>query len=149
MPRHPRAPGTTQRQCVWLTPQTRERVDAWAALQGQTFSAAAEALLCLGLRDAPPDALAPVLELAVAGAVRAAMARVIAMTAAAALSGEAGYLAALALAKERFPADRYTLLKRAARHQARETVRRRVARWGQPDAAALLAHDPLTEDAAG
>jgi hypothetical protein len=51
--------------------------------------------------------------------------------------------------KERFPAERYALLKRAARHQARETVRRRVTRWGQEDAAALVAHDPLTEDAAG
>jgi hypothetical protein len=149
LPGHPRAAGTTRQKCVWLTPTTTTRVEAWAALQGQTFSAAAEALLRLGLADAPPDALAPVLELAVAGAVKEAMARVVALTAAAALSGEAGYLAALALAKERFPAERYLLLKRAARHQARETVRRRVARWGLDDVAARVASDPLTEDAAG
>src|SRR5918999_4880822 len=144
MPGHPRPAGTTRQKCVWLTPTTTGRVEAWAALQGQTFSAAAESLLRLGLEDAPPDALAPVLELAVAGAVREAMARVVAMQAAAALSGEAAYLATLALAKERFPAERYGLLKRAARYQALQTVRRRVARWG-PEAAALLASDPAVE----
>jgi hypothetical protein len=144
MPGHPRPSGTTKRYAVWLTPATRARVEAWAALQGCTFSAAAEALLRLGLEDAPPDGLAPVLELAVTGAVKEAMARVVAMQAAAALSGEAAYLAALALAKERFPAERYGLLKRAARYQALQTVRRRVARWG-PEAAGLLASDPVTE----
>ena len=145
---HPR-PGPVERRNLTLTPATAQRVEAWAALQSLTFSAAAEALLRRGLDDAPPDAYAPILELAVATAIKHELARLTALQAAAALSAEAGYLTALALAKERFPADRYALLKRAARHQARETVRRRVSRWGQEDAAALVAHDPVTEDAAG
>jgi hypothetical protein len=150
MPGHPR-PGPVERRNITLTPATAQRVEAWAALQGLTFSAAADALLRLGLQDAPPDAYAPVLELAVAAAVKQELARLTALQAAAALSAEAGYLAALALAKDRFPPERYALLKRAARHRARETVRRRAARWGQEDAAALVAGDPAVEveDAAG
>ncbi len=138
MPRHPRATGTTQRKGTWFTPETIARVEQWAALQGLTFSAAAEALLRLGLRSAPPEAFTPSLEATVRGSVRDELGRVTALLASSAIDAHAGYLVTLHLAKRGQDAEHYQGLKQAARLTALETVSRRVSRQGLEQLAELL-----------
>ena len=152
MPRYARATGTTRRKCVWFTPGTIAPVEGWAALQGLTFSAAAEALLRLGLRGAPPEAFTPSLEATVRGAVRDELGRVTALLASAAIDAHAGYLVTLHLAKRGQAAEQYQGLKQAARLTARGTVSRRVSRQGLEQLAGLLSApdgDPVGVTAAG
>jgi hypothetical protein len=148
MPRHPRAPGTTRRKCIWLTPATSARVQRWSAEQGLTFSAAAEALLRLALNDPPAGAFTAPLEATVRGSVRDELGRVTALLASAAIDAHAGYLIALHLAKRGQAAEQYQGLKQAARLQAQDTVSRRVSRQGLDQLAALL-RGASPADAAG
>jgi hypothetical protein len=148
MPRHPRAPGSTRRKCVWFTPETIARVEEWAARQGLTFSAAAEALVRFGMRDAPSGAFTAPLEAAIQGTVRGELGRVTALLASAAIDSHAGYLVTLHLAKRGQDAEHYQGLKQAARLTARETVSRRVSRQGLEQLADLL-QTLTTPDSAG
>ncbi|MDQ3701434.1 MAG: hypothetical protein M3442_11005 [Chloroflexota bacterium] len=152
MPRHPRAAGTTRRKCVWFTPKTVARVERWAAEQGMTFSAAAEALLRLGLQDAPVGAFTAPLEATIRGTVRDELGRVTALLASAAIDAHAGYLVALHLAKRGQDVEHYQGLKQAARLTARETVSRRVSRQGLEQLVGLFGasdDDPDGATAAG
>jgi hypothetical protein len=123
---------------VWLTPDTTTRVERWAALQGLTFSAAAETLLRFGMRDAPSGAFTAPVEAAIRGTVRDELGRVTALLASSAIDAHAGYLVTLHLAKRGQDAEHYQGLKQAARLTARETVSRRVSRQGLEQLAALL-----------
>jgi hypothetical protein len=123
---------------VWLTPETTARVGRWATEQGLTFSAAAEALLRLGMDDAPIGAFTAPLEATVRGSVRDELGRVTALLASAAIDAHAGYLVTLHLAKRGQAAEQYQGLKQAARLTARETVSRRVSRQGLEALVAVL-----------
>jgi hypothetical protein len=123
---------------VWLTPETTARVDRWATEQGLTFSAAAEALLRLGMDDAPVGAFTAPLEATVRGSVRDELGRVTALLASAAIDAHASYLVTLHLAKRGQAAEQYQGLKQAARLTARETVSRRVSRQGLEALVAVL-----------
>jgi hypothetical protein len=57
MPRHPTIIRTRRKQ-VFLTPEARTTIQAWADREGMSFSAAIEALARSGLRRAPA-AVAP------------------------------------------------------------------------------------------
>lgn len=138
---HPRRIAT-QSKHVHLSHDASARIDAWARLQGLSFSAALETLARLGLQQAPPDAYAAPLEAAVRGTVRDELGRVTALLASASLDAHAAYLVALALAKQTFPAPRYDTLKQSSRLLSRDAVRRRASRQGLEQLAALLTTAP-------
>jgi hypothetical protein len=55
---------------VWLSDETITAVQSWAAAEGCSFSAAVETLTRLGLRQAPAEAVAPLLVSAVREEIR-------------------------------------------------------------------------------
>lgn len=138
---HPRRIATLRKH-VHLSHEAAGRIDAWARLQGLSFSAALETLARLGLQQAPPDAYAAPLEAAVRGTVRDELGRVTALLASASLDAHAAYLVGLALAKQALPAARYDTLKQASRLLSRDAVRRRASRQGLEQLAALLTTAP-------
>jgi hypothetical protein len=144
MPGHPRK-GPVERRQVTLTPDAGGMVEAWAALQGTSFSAALETLARLGLDQAPPDAYAGVLEAAVRGAIRQEMGRVTALVASAAIDAHAGYLVALYVARQRLSPDAYRGLRQASRLMGRDAVRRRVSRQGLDQLLELLSQTAPAE----
>ena len=60
MPEHPNYVRTEPKR-VYLTPEARAAIQAWADHEGVTFSAGIETLARLGLREDPRDAWGPAL----------------------------------------------------------------------------------------
>ena len=134
MPRHPNHVHTERKQ-VWLTPEARDLIQAWADREGTTFSAAIETLARLGLGQEPRDAWGPALTSKVVRAVRADLGRIVALFAATAI--DAGVAARLAGASVRvLRPQEYHRIKQLARRETVSLLRQR-------DAAAELG---LTDD---
>ena len=125
MPEHPNHTRTEPKR-VYLTPEARAAVQAWAAAQGVTFSAGIETLARLGLQQDPRDAWGPALAAKVTGAVRADLARYRALLAATALDAGVAVRMAAAAVKTLRPKE-YPHIKRAARLEAVDALRRRDA----------------------
>ena len=125
MPEHPNHTRTEPKR-VYLTPEARAAVQAWAAAQGVTFSAGIETLARLGLQQDPRDAWGPALAAKVTGAVRADLARYRALLAATALDAGVAVRMASAAVKTLRPQE-YPHIKRAARLEAVDALRRRDA----------------------
>ena len=140
---HPRAPYSTWRKTVWLSPEAIDLVGAWRAHQpGMTFSAAVETLTRLGLRQPLSDAIAAPLEAAVRAAVKAEMARTVTLLASASVDAHAAYALALLLATRGASPDQAAKIRQTARAAARATVRLRASRKGRAELAALLQDAP-------
>jgi hypothetical protein len=125
MPEHPNHARTEPKR-VYLTPEARAAVQAWADSQGVTFSAGIETLARLGLQQDPRDAWGPALAAKVVGAVRADLARYRALLAATALDAGTTLRIAAAGTKVLRPKE-YPDIKRLARLEAIAALRRRDA----------------------
>jgi hypothetical protein len=146
MPEQPNRPTPAARGAakhVYLSEEARAGVQAWAAREGVSFSAALETLVRLGLGEDPRDAWSPVLTAKLIGAVRAELGRHRALLAATALDAGITLRMASAAARTLRPKD-YPRMKRLARLEAIEALRRRaaLAELGLPaDAPAPAAED--------
>jgi hypothetical protein len=109
---------------VWLTHETRAAVQEWADVQGVSFSSALDTLARIGLGQAPGQAVAPMVVSAVRTEMQRQTHRLAALLAATAL--ESGVTARLAGATLRtLRPDQYEAIKRAARLDAVQALRRR------------------------
>jgi hypothetical protein len=124
----------TERKQVCLTPEGRALIQAWAAQEGVSFSAAIETLARVGLRQDPRDAWAPALAAKVTAAVRADLGRYRALLAATALDAGITLRVASAATRVLRPKE-YPQIKRLARLEAIAALRRRdaLAELGLPD----------------
>jgi hypothetical protein len=135
MPEHLNHPhARTERKQVCLTPEGRGLIQAWAAQEGVSFSAAIETLARVGLRQDPRDAWGPALAAKVVAAVRADLGRYRALLAATALDAGTTLRVASAATRVLRPKE-YPQIKRLARLEAIEALRRRdaLAELGLPD----------------
>lgn len=111
---------------VWMTHETRGAVQAWADENGVSFSSALETLARIGLGEAPSRAVAPMVVSAVRTEVQRQTHRLAALLAATAVEvGMAARLAGATLRQLR--PDEYEAIKRAARLDAVDALRRREA----------------------
>ena len=137
---HPRAPYSTWKKTVWLSPECLDLIAAWRARQpGTTVSSAVETLVRLGLQQDVPTAYAAPLEAACRAAVKEEMARTTALLASASVDANAAYTLALRLVGEGRPPEQFEAIRKAARQEARDVVRYRAGRKGREDLAAILA----------
>ena len=96
---HPRAPYSTWKKTVWLSPECLDLIAAWRARQpGTTLSSAVETLVRLGVQQDVPTAYAAPLEAACRAAVKEEMSRTTALLASASVDATAAYALALRLA---------------------------------------------------
>jgi hypothetical protein len=136
---HPRAPYSTWKKTVWLSPECLDLIAAWRARQpGTTVSSAVETLVRLGLQQDVPTAYAAPLEAACRAAVKEEMARTTALLASASVDSHVAATLALRLAGEGQLPEQIEAMRRTVRQQARDTVRNRASRKGRAELAALL-----------
>ena len=126
-----RRPGTERKQ-VRLTPEFRERVQAWADEQGVSFSSALETLARLGLGDAPQLAVMPMVISAMRDEVQRQANRLAALSVTAAVESAVTtrLVSNLILERERgrdpeAGRERYEAIRNRARLQAVQAVRKR------------------------
>src|SRR5215204_1132734 len=145
---HPRAPYSTWKKTVWLSPECLDLIAAWRARQpGTTVSSAVETLVRLGLRQDVPTAYAAPLEAACRAAVKEEMARTTALLASASVDATAAYALTLRLAGAGKSAEAVDAIRREVRQAAQDTLRRRASRKGRADLLAILA-EPEAEGGA-
>jgi hypothetical protein len=140
---HPRAPYSTWKKTVWLSPECLDLLAAWRARQpGTTLSSAVETLVRLGLRQDLPTAYAAPLEAACRAAVKEEMGRTVTLLASASVDAHAAYALALLLATQGKSPDQAMKIRQTARDAARATVRLRASRKGRAELVALLTEPP-------
>ena len=137
---HPRAPYSTWKKTVWLSPECLDLIATWRARQpGTTLSSAVETLVRLGLQQDVPTAYAAPLEAACRAAVKEEMARTTALLASASVDATVAYALALRLASAGKSAEAAEAIRREVRQAAQDTLRRRASRKGRADLLAILA----------
>ena len=137
---HPRAPYSTWKKTVWLSPECLDLLAAWRARQpGTTLSSAVETLVRLGVQQDIPTAYAAPLEAACRAAVKEEMARTTALLASASVDASAAYALALRLVSAGKSAEEAEAIRREVRQDAQDTLRRRASRKGRADLLAILA----------
>ncbi len=122
----------TERKTVRLTPEFRERVQAWADQQGVSFSSALETLALLGMGDAPQLAVMPMVIFAMREEVQRQANRLASLSVTAAVESAVTtrLVSNLILERERSRdpergRERYEAIRNRARLQAVQAVRKR------------------------